>query len=320
VIASQALTALRDAFGERLQENQPLAKFTSARLGGPADALITAENADQLADTAASLWQLEVPFMLLGGGSNLLVSDLGMRGVVVLNKANKVVFDNSKPGVTAESGKNFGSLARQAARKGFSGLEWAAGIPGTVGGAVVGNAGAHGGDTAGNLELAEVLHREEGRTTWKVERFDYGYRSSVLKENKSPDQPRQQPQAVVLAASFNLEFGNAEEIQRVLDENLEFRRRSQPPGASMGSMFKNPPGDYAGRLIEAAGLKGTRIGGAGISDVHANFFVNYGEACAADVYQLIQRARQEVKRQFGVALELEIEIVGEWPQDAAVVE
>jgi UDP-N-acetylmuramate dehydrogenase len=320
VIAPDALKALRQTFGERLQEDQPLAKFTSARLGGPADALITVDSADQLAATVTGLWELDVPFMLLGGGSNLLISDSGVRGVVVLNRASKVVFKEKKPSVYAESGKNFGSLARQTARKGFSGLEWAAGIPGTVGGAVVGNAGAHGGDTAGNLELAEVLHRDEGKATWKVERFNYGYRSSVLKENKTPDHPQTQPNAVVLAASFNLEVGEPKAIQKVLDANLEFRRSSQPPGASMGSMFKNPPGDFAGRLIEAAGLKGTRIGGASISEVHANFFVNHGEACAEDVYNLIRQTREEVKRQFGVDLELEIEIVGEWPSAAAGME
>jgi UDP-N-acetylmuramate dehydrogenase len=258
--------------------------------------------------------------MLLGGGSNMLVSDLGVRGVVVLNRASKVVFDAEKPSVWAESGKNFGSLARQAARKGFSGLEWAAGIPGTVGGAVVGNAGAHGGDTAGNLELAEVLHRDQGRTTWKVERFNYGYRSSVLKTNTASRQPLRQPQVVVLSADFNLEVGDPEEIQQVLEDNLAFRRRTQPPGASMGSMFKNPPGDYAGRLIEAAGMKGARVGSAGISELHANFFINHGGARAADVYSLIQQARRTVKEQFGVTLELEIEIVGEWPQTAGALE
>lgn len=320
MIEISALTELRHTFGERLQENQPLAKFTSARLGGPADALLVANSADQLAETVEALWGMDVPFLLLGGGSNLLVSDLGVRGVVLLNRANKVVFDDQKPSVWTESGKNFGSLSRQAARKGYSGLEWAAGIPGTVGGAVVGNAGAHGGDTAGNLELAEVLHREQGKAFWKAERFNYGYRTSVLKANIAPDQPQSQPQAVVLGASFNLEFGSPEGIQQKLDEFLEFRRRTQPPGASMGSMFKNPPGDYAGRLIEAAGMKGVRLGSAGISNLHANFFINYGQASAADVYALIQQTRQAVEDQFGVKLDLEIEIVGEWPQMAAALE
>ncbi|MEN8240554.1 MAG: UDP-N-acetylmuramate dehydrogenase [Chloroflexota bacterium] len=316
MIAPSVLADLRSRFDKRLLEDQPLAKYTSARLGGPADALLTAESADELAETVSALWQLDVDFILLGGGSNLLVSDLGLRGVVVLNKANAVSFDEEKPSVWAESGKNFGSLARQAARKGFSGLEWAAGIPGTVGGAVVGNAGAHGGETAKTLELAEVLHLQDGRTIWPVEKFDYGYRSSGLKANALPDQPRPQPQAVVLGASFKLSHGDREAIQAELDENLEFRRRTQPPGASMGSMFKNPPGDYAGRLIEAAGMKGSRVGGAGISDLHANFFINYGEARAADVYALIKQVRQAVFQQSGVALELEIELVGDWPLSA----
>ena len=218
MIAPSALTKIRRTFGERLQENQPLAKFTSARLGGPADALLTAESADQLADIVSALWQLDMPFLLLGGGSNMLISDQGVRGVVVLNKATAVRFDDGKPSVWAESGKNFGSLARQAARNGFSGLEWAAGIPGTVGGAVIGNAGAHGGDTAGNLELAEVLHLNEGRTSWQVERFKYAYRSSALKANYSSNQPRPQPLAVVLGANFILKHGDRDAIQAKLNE------------------------------------------------------------------------------------------------------
>jgi UDP-N-acetylmuramate dehydrogenase len=320
MIAPAALKELHLRFGERLQENQPLAKFTSARLGGPVDVMLTADSADQLAETVSALWQLDMPFQVLGGGSNMLVSDLGVRGVIVLNKANAVSFDDDKPTVWAESGKNFGSLARQAARKGYSGLEWAAGIPGTVGGAVVGNAGAHGGETAETLELAEVLHHKEGRTSWNVEKFGYGYRSSALKTNALQDQPKPQPQAVVLGATFKLNHGDRGVIQAKLDEFLEFRRRTQPPGASMGSMFKNPPGDFAGRLIEAAGMKGARLGGAGISDLHANFFINYGGARAADVYALIQQARQAVKQQTGVWLELEIELVGEWPPSADKLE
>ena len=306
MISASLLKELRAAFGSQLEEAVPLAKYTSARIGGPADALLAPASADELAGVVEKLWALNAPFVILGGGSNMLVSDAGVRGVVILNKARKVEFDEDAPSVWAESGSNFGAVARKAGRKSLAGLEWAAGIPGTVGGAVFGNAGAHGGDVAADLILAEVLHLTRGREMWMADQFAFQYRSSILK--------REPGQAVVLAASFKLQHSQPEPIQEKMGEFLAFRRRTQPPGATMGSMFKNPPGDHAGRLIEAVGLKGTRIGEAGISDLHANFFVNYGGATASQVYELIQTARQKVHDQFGIALELEIEIIGEWNQ------
>ena len=307
MISSGRLDQLETRFADQLAFDQPLAKYTSARVGGSADVLLTARSAQQLAEMATVLWQLEFQFIVLGGGSNLLISDAGVREVVILNKARKVKFDSSVPSVWAESGSNFGAIARQAGRKGYSGLEWAAGIPGTVGGAVVGNAGAHGGDTAGNLILAEVLHHTQGRQKLSPEDLKYQYRTSSLK---------QQPgEAVVLSASFGLTHGQITEIKEKMEEFLAFRKRTQPPGASMGSMFKNPPGDHAGRLIEAAGLKGVRIGDAQISDLHANFFINHGSANAEDVYSLICKAQNTVSEKFGVQLELEIGLVGEWKKN-----
>jgi UDP-N-acetylmuramate dehydrogenase len=250
------------------------------------------------------LWETETPFMIMGGGSNMLVSDAGVRGVVVLNKARKMEIDQGIPSVWAESGSNFGAVARQCGRSNLTGLEWAAGIPGTVGGAVVGNAGAHGGDVAGNLILASVLHQEYGRQDWSPEQMQYDYRSSRLKRHPG--------QAVVLSASFEVAHGEPEAIKGKMDEFLAFRRRTQPPGASMGSMFKNPPGDHAGRLIDAAGLKGLRVGQAQISELHGNFFLNHGDATAEEVLALIRQARETVKEKFDVQLELEIELVGEW--------
>ncbi len=215
------------------------------------------------------------------------------------------------PTVWAESGANLGLVARQAARHGLSGLEWAAGIPGTIGGAVYGNAGAHGSDMASNLLVAEILHCKElmqtgssNREHWSVEKLDLAYRSSRLKRSPGRD--------VVLAALLRLQPGDPAVIRAKMDELVANRRRTQPPGASLGSMFKNPPGDYAGRLIEAAGLKGLTSGGAQISSVHANFFINLGAATAADFADLVRQARQAVLEQFGVELELEIEMLGEW--------
>jgi len=300
--------------GIRLEANALLARYTAARLGGPADLLLEVNSAEDLADAVSLLWRLDQPFMILGGGSNVLVSDLGVRGVVILNRARRVRFSGSDntPSVWAESGANFGLLARQAAQRGLGGLEWAAGIPGTVGGAVIGNAGAHGGDLAGQLQLAEILHHLEGventspvREEWPPERFEFAYRSSILKRNPG--------KAVVLSVQLALERSTTALVQARMDEFNLYRRQTQPPGASMGSMFKNPPGDYAGRLIEAAGLKGTAIGAVEISTIHANFFINRGEGTSSNVRALIELARREVARQFGVQLELEIELIGEWP-------
>ena len=272
------IEVLRQQFGDRLRINAPLARLTSARVGGPAEALLEAESSAELAEMCAFLWEQEIPYLVLGGGSNILVSDRGVAGVVVLNHARAVIFheEAAEPWVWAESGANFGALARQACGRGLSGLEWAVGIPGTVGGAVVGNAGAHGADMAGNLFLAEILQRRMPSDTrgqpeylkeeWPVEKFEFEYRSSVLK--------RQSGRSIVLGVSLKLARSSVEAAQTKANTFTEYRHRTQPPGATMGSMFKNPPGDFAGRLIEAAGLKGARVGEAQISMLHSNFFVN----------------------------------------------
>lgn len=298
------LQALRAAFADRLKENVSLAPYTSARIGGPADALLTVTSADELAETVARLWELDIPYMVLGGGSNVLVSDRGVRAVVVLNRAKAVHFDTgSSPKVHAEAGVVIANLARRAASHGLAGLEWAAAVPGTIGGAVYGNAGAFGGDMAGNLIQAELL-TERGRESWPVEKFAYGYRTSTLK--------RQASKVVVLSAELRLEHGTKEDVSAKISEFSERRKATQPPGASMGSMFKNPPGDFAGRLIEAAGLKGTRIGTAEISPIHGNFFINHGQTKAEDVHALINLVQETVAGRFDINLELEIELIGDW--------
>lgn len=298
------LPTLRAAFGDRLQENVPLAPYTSARIGGPADVLIAVTSADELAETVFQLWEMDIPYVMLGGGSNVLVSDRGVRALVVLNRAKDVRFEKgSKPKVRAEAGVVIANLARRAASHGLAGLEWAAAVPGTVGGAVYGNAGAFGGDMADNLIRAELL-TENGREFWPVEKMEYGYRTSVLKQ--------QNLKVVVLSAELRLEHSTKEAVSVKISEFSERRKATQPPGASMGSMFKNPPGDFAGRLIESAGLKGTRIGTAEISPVHANFFINHGQTKAEDVRALVNLAQKTVAEKFGIDLELEIELIGEW--------
>jgi UDP-N-acetylmuramate dehydrogenase len=240
----------------------------------------------------------------LGGGSNILVSDKGVRGVVVLNRAKEVRFeDGDQPTVWCEAGVVFSNLANRCASKGFSSLEWAATVPGTVGGAVFGNAGAFDGDMSANLIWADVLTKN-GREKLSVEQMEYGYRTSVLK--------RGEIKAIVLSALLRLKNSTKEEVSAKINQFSERRKATQPPGASMGSMFKNPAGDHAGRLIEAAGLKGTRIGNVEISTKHGNFFINHGETKAEDVRALIQVAQKTVSEKFGVQLELEVELVGEW--------
>ena len=296
------LDTLGATFGARLRLNQPLARYTSARIGGTADALIDVHTAEELEGDARKLWELNLPFIVLGGGSNMLVSDAGVREVVLLNQASQVRFENHS--VWAESGAGLGAIARQAARKGLGGLEWAAGLPGTIGGAVAGNAGAHGGDMAGVLRMATILHQEKGKQDWTADDLAFTYRESAVKRSPS--------QAVVMAAGLALSLKAESEIRAQMDTFLAYRRLTQPPGASMGSMFKNPSGDSAGRLIESAGLKGKKLGNAQISPLHANFFLNLGDARASDVYALIEEAKEAVRSKFGIDLELEIALVGEW--------
>ncbi len=298
------LDALRVQFGDAVQENVSLAPYTSARIGGSADVLVTVKSADELAEVVTRLNAQGLDFVILGGGSNVLVSDQGVREVVVLNRAKAVTFHSGdQPRVWAESGATFSQLAHRAATKGFAGLEWAATVPGTVGGALYGNAGAFGGDVMHNLISAELLIGAL-RSAWPVDKFEYGYRTSVLK--------RGQVQAVVLSAELSLKNANRTEVSAKIAQFSADRKVAQPPGASMGSMFKNPEGDHAGRLIEAAGLKGTRIGNAEISMLHGNFFVNHGQTKASDIRALIDLARKTVQEKSGVELELEIEFIGEW--------
>lgn len=303
-MTTAVMTDLREIFGEQLQKQVSLAPYTSARIGGPADALLTARSADELAQLVQTCWQHDLPFTMLGGGSNVLVSDAGVRGIVILNRAKAVDFRSGLvPTIHAETGTVFSNLAHRAAAKGLAGLEWAIAVPGTVGGAVYGNAGAFGGDTAQNLIRAEILS-ESGRHWWPTEKLEYGYRTSALK--------RAHGKVVVLAAEFAVINGDPAQIQATSERFTERRKATQPPGASMGSMFKNPPDDFAGRLIEHAGLKGTRIGNAEISPVHGNFFVNIGETKSADIKSLIDLTQKTVFEKFGVKLELEVELLGEW--------
>lgn len=289
-----------------VQERQSLARYTSLRVGGPADLLAVTRNAGELRQAVTLAWALKVPCRVLGSGANVLVSDAGIQGLVVLNRARSADF--GERGVNAESGASFSTIARQSVTRGMAGLEWATGIPGTVGGAVVGNAGAWGGNVASALVEVSILKPPSSVETWPAERLEFGYRTSVLKSGTALGQPP----AIVLGARFSLEAGDPEELKSRVAEIARHRKRSQPTGASCGSVFKNPPDDYAGRLIEAAGLKGYRHGGAHVSKVHANFIVNDRDATATDVRVLIDTMKREVEALSGFCLDLEIELLGAW--------
>ena len=308
--------ALAAALGPRARRDEPLARYTAMRVGGPADLLIVCERTDDVVGAVELARRHNVPWRVLGGGCNVLVADRGVRGLVIVNRAARITFDPAAGVAWAEAGALLAVLAREAVERGLAGLEWAAGLPGAVGGAVVGNAGAFEGDVASVLRSATVLGPDGVVVERPNEWFEFDYRLSRIKraaEQRSRGAEGQSDGGdVVLAATFGLRPGDPEPLAVRADEILEWRKTRHPSGATMGSTFKNPPGSHAGYLIEQAGLRGTRIGGAQISELHGNFFMNTGSATAADVLALIEHARTEVRRQFGVELELEIELVGRW--------
>ena len=300
-----------DAHADKLLRDEPLARYTAARMGGPADYLYLARKDSALDDMIAvvkAAWKDAIPVRVIGGGANILISDSGVRGLVVVNRITDIQFGDWHDGrtVSATSGTNLQILAKACAERGLTGMEWAVGVPGTVGGAVVNNAGAHGDDMAASLADVVVLEAESGPRLQLNAELGYAYRHSVLKGRKDR-------RFLVLMATFALSYGEREAIKTRMEKFNAYRKQSQPPGASLGSIFKNPPGGYAGRLIESCGLKGYTIGNAQVSPVHANFFINTGgDAKASDYFALVQHVQQTVKAQTGITLELEIETLGEW--------
>lgn len=297
---------LRQTFGDRLLEGEELARHTSCRIGGPADLFVIVSSEEELAQATHIGWNMGLDVLVLGSGSNVLVSDQGVRGLVILNHARSVDFNDQSELITvrSSSGTSLAALARMCAGRGASGLEWAVSVPGRVGGALVGNAGAHGGDIAGCLLMADILQRDQSTSSWDARQLELEYRGSRLKQSPCD--------YVVLGAEFQLAREQITVIGDRVESYLAQRRNTQPAGASIGSMFKNPSGDYAGRLIESVGLKGRQIGSARISHKHANFFVNLGGARAAEVRELIDLARKAVRDHSGVELELEIQMIGIW--------
>jgi UDP-N-acetylmuramate dehydrogenase len=291
-----------------LQRDVALAKYTAARLGGKADWFyIAKESTEQLVEVVQAAWADNLPVRILGGGANVLVSDTGFRGLVIINHVTDIQFGDWHDGrnVSATAGTGLLRLARQCAAHGISGMEWAVGVPGTVGGAVVNNAGAHGGAMADSIADVVVLEYGKNAQLYTNAAMQYDYRHSILKA-------RADKRYIVLLATFILPPDDPQAIKQRMEEYNAYRKRTQPPGASLGSIFKNPLGDYAGRLIEASGLKGYRIGGVEVSQKHANFFVNTGESTASDYYALIRQVQKTVLQKQGIQLEIEIELLGDF--------
>ena len=293
-----------------LLERQSLARYTAARLGGRADYLYIAKNPDY-SDALELLhlaWKRGIEVTVIGGGANILVSDAGIRGLTIINRAARIRREDADDRVivSASSGTNLIRLSRYCQEQGLAGMEWAIAVPGTVGGAVVNNAGAHGGDIASTLTDTLIYEAGDGERWHRADELDYAYRHSRLKV-------RADRRCFIMRARFQLRRDDPESIRARMERNNNYRRATQPPGASLGSIFKNPPGDHAGRLIEAAGLKGLRVGSVQVSPIHANFFVNIdAEASARDYYELIRLVRERVDDAFGLRLELEIQTLGEW--------
>jgi UDP-N-acetylmuramate dehydrogenase len=308
--------------GVKTSRGEPLARFTTMRVGGPADLFAVAHNAFELRALVRLARSRGVPFMLLGRGSDIVVSDRGVRGLVIQVRAEAVRVEEGR--LSGEAGLPMARAATVAQGAGLSGLEFGLAIPGTLGGAVWANAGAHESDMAAILASATVLRSDGSEAVVSAPELGLAYRHSRFKLEPDGDGviPPSPPE-IVLAATVRLTPADPAVIRDRLDEIRRWRRAHQPLGLpSAGSVFRNPPGDSAGRLIDAAGLKGLRIGGASVSQKHANFIVNDRHGTAADVRLLVERVRDEVEARHEVRLALEVEFVGDWtgwpwPESAA---
>jgi len=299
--------------GLPLRVGEPLKRHTTLKVGGLADWYLRVNAAASEAPLIRALaWAHAegVPVTVIGGGSNLLVADAGVRGLVVKVLAPPAPLDvdesdSNAPIVTAHAGTMISGFAEECGRQGLAGLEWAVGLPGTLGGAVANNAGAHGSDMAANFLDATLVIPEGMRRIVTADDMRFQYRHTALKDGALA--------GVLTTVRVRLGRGDAAALAAKAAEYHEWRKVAQPRAASAGSMFQNPSGDAAGRLIEACDLKGTRIGGAVISTVHANFFTNPdGTATAADVRALGELCRVRVREQFGIGLQYEVQRLGDW--------
>ncbi len=284
-----------------------MARHTSWRIGGPTRYYAEVYDANQARALAAWACGVGVELIWVGGGTNLLVRDAGFPGIIARYRAQSWQIDDLGDAaiLQVEAGASLAGVARRMAGLGWAGMAWAEGVPGTIGGAVFGNVGCYGGDIAGQLQSARLLvggAEEE----WPAERMAYGYRRSALKDGAAPPSG---PPPLILAACLRLQRGDPDALAATMARIAVERKAKTPWGRSCGSVFRNPPGQSAGQMIERAGLKGMRVGNAEISQRHANYIVNLGGASSADVLSLIAFVQETVRRQFGVDLELEVRVI-----------
>lgn len=303
-VPTSVTQALSDA-GLKPVENAPLAKRTWWQVGGPADVFVRVGTFAEIQAVLRACTSSGTPAFVLGNGTNLLISDAGIRGVVLqLSKslARAELTDPDSGIVTAGGGTKLAALLQKAMRQGWVGLEVFAGIPGTVGGAIRMNAGAKLGETKDVLLDATIVLPDGGQSVMTLADLRMAYRHSELPSG-----------SVVASARFRLRHGDVDAMRASVQSHLEHRATTQPLDLpSCGSTFRNPPGDHAGRLIEAAGLKGFRVGDAQVSEKHANFVVNLGAATAGDVRTVVEHMASTVKEQFGVSLVREVHLAGDW--------
>ncbi len=288
---------------KNIRYSEPMKNYTSFKLGGPADIFIEPDNVEDLVFAIKTLKAKGITYHVIGNGTNLLVSDQGIRGAVVRigEKFGKVEVLPER--LIAECGVLLSTLSRQAAKLELAGMEFASGIPGAVGGAVAMNAGAYNGEMKDIVEWVDLLDKNLQMIRLKNEDMEFGYRKSVVEPHH----------LIVIRCCFKLRKGRAEEINALMAELAEKRRTKQPLHLpSAGSTFKRPEGYFAAKLVEDAGLKGFTIGGAQVSPLHSGFVVNNGEATARDVYDLIRHVQKTVHEKFNVRLETEVKLLGEF--------
>ena len=298
------LEKLQKLLGEaKVRVQEPMASHTTFRIGGPADYFVMPETTEELAEVLKLCKEEKMPYFILGNGSNLLVGDQGFRGVVIQLYKNFDGLQIEGTKVTAKAGAMLIRVAKESGKAGLTGLEFASGIPGTIGGAMVMNAGAYGGEMKDVVTAVTVLTKDGKIKTLTGEEMKFRYRGSVVEDEGY----------IVLEAVMELKEGNLEEIQARIDELSVQRKTKQPiEYPSAGSTFKRPEGYFAGKLIQDAELRGYRVGGAQVSEKHCGFVINAGGATAADVIQLMKDVSDKVGAKFGVTLEPEVKRIGEF--------
>ncbi len=326
-----AYNELRTLVGERVRRNESLARHCTFGVGGPADVWVPLTTSEDLVNVVTLCSEHRWPLLMMGNGTNVLYADAGVRGLVARIALNSYTIEDRGDNtalLVAGAGISWPRLLNELAGLGWGGLEFGPGIPGTLGGGVISNAGAHGGELGEVLEWVEVCEASETGQSPKMVRYtqnemNLSYRHSRFRAQRRVQfdeqgypiaAPRKliEPSEIIVQLGIRLHRAEPTTLRATMNEYKQHRKRTQPPQQSAGSVFKNPAGDSAGRLIEAAGMKGLTYGGAQISERHANFIVNVGGASAADIAALIRMAHTRVREQFGVDLELEVELRGEW--------